>query len=258
MIYNDVTFNGIEFTAITGIKVLKVDPYLPAKRLVQTSVIARTDTSKVNSAFYTKKRILVRVGASSTTRRGAEQILDTLMSFIQGEEQWLVVPQSTGTRKYLSTYTDYDVRVDGGAYIELDLYFECSDSFGYSTVENTLFTYTSSTVATRTESITLDGSAPWQAPVFNITYSALTGGSGKTVSLGNTYTGQQVDITRTWTSSDVLIIDAYNHTVTVNGINVEFSGAIPEWKKGVGSVYYQDNFTTRTFSGTLKYNKRYV
>jgi len=168
------------------------------------------------------------------------------------------VPQASGTRKYLTTYSDYDVRRDGGSYIELDLNFVCSNSFGYSTIDITLFTFTGSTVATRTESITLDGSAPWQAPRFSITYSALTGGSAKTVTYGNSNTGQQISIVRTWTSGDVLVIDSDAKTVQVNGADVDFSGAFPEWQKGVGSVYYSDNFTSRTFSGTLKYNKRYV
>lgn len=258
MAYTDVTFDDRAFTSVEGVSVLKITPYLPAMRSLSIANIARSNSSKANSAFYTKKEVLVRVGISRTTRRLAEQALDSLMAIIQGQEKWLVVPQSSGFRKFLSTYSNYDVRVDGGSYIELDLNFECSEMFGYDTTSTTLLTLTNDTSAISSSSITLDGSAPWQVPKYTITYSAISGGTSKTVTVGNGSTGQQVSVTRDWATSDVLTIDAYENTVTVNGNEVDFTGAIPTWEKGVGQITYQDNFTTRTYSSLLTYYKRWV
>lgn len=258
MAYTDVTFDNRAFTSVEGVSVLKITPYLPAMRNINISAIARSNSAKVSSAFYTKKAILVRVGISRSTRRLAESALDNLMAIIQGQEKWLVVPQSIGYRKFLSTYSNYDVRVDGGAYIELDLNFECSEMFGYDNTPTTLLTLSGDTSAISSSSITLDGSAPWQIPKYTVTYSAISGGTGKVVTVGNGSTGQQVSIARDWLTGDVLIIDAYENTVTVNGIEVDFTGAIPTWEKGAGQITYQDNFTTRTYSSVLTYHKRWV
>jgi hypothetical protein len=257
-IYNDVLFDSVAFSSITGLTVLAINPYLPAKRNVTIAEIARTDTSKVNSTFYTSKQISIRVGLSGRTRRDVEQVLDNLLSIIQGEEKWLVVPQSSGTRKYLTTYKDYDVIQDGGSYIELSLQFECSDRFGYDVDATPLLTVTNYTGATKSDQIGIAGSAQWQVPRFSLTIGAVTGGTAKTISYGNTAVGQQVDITRDWLAGDTLVIDAYDHSVKVNGNDIDFSGAIPEWSPGTGNVYYQDNFTTRTVSYSLTYRRRWV
>lgn len=253
-----VTFDGVDLNIVPGLTVLSTDPYKPAKRSLNSALIAHSDRSRLMSAYYTERNITVRVGITRTTRRLLEQSVDSLMNIIQGREKELVIPQSTGLRTYTSTFADAVTDKDGGSYLEFELIFSCSDRFGYDIASTLLLQITNYTSSNRSDRLEFGGSAEWQAPVITFTYSVITDGTTKTVTVGNSNTGQEVNITRTWAAGDVVEIDSKNKTVKVNGIEVAFTGAIPEWNTGFGYWYYQDNFSTRTFSGQIRHTRRFV
>lgn len=253
-----VLFNTIDLNSVTGVSVLAVDPYKPPQRRLSFSDIVRTNKSKLNSAFYVEKEITVRVGISRSSRALLEQSVDALMTIIQQQEKQLVVVQSGGQRMYYATLGDVLVENDGGMFIELELVFTCSDRYGYDLNSTLLLQITGFTSSNRSDGLTFGGSAEWQQPVITLTFTSVTSGTTKSVVVGNSNTGQQVDIERTWTSGDVLVIDSYNKTVKVNGSEVEFTGAIPEWRNGFGYWYYSDEFTARTLSGSIRNVNRYV
>lgn len=256
---NTASFDGNDLaTAVPGLTVLATNPYAPAKRGLTINTIARTNKAKTNSAFYNARIITLRVGITRATRALLETSIDTLMSILQGTAKDLLVKQSGGTRKYFSTYSDYVILVEGGSYIEMQLLFTTDDHFGYDIADSLLLQVTNFTSAQRTDSITLGGSTRWQVPKILITWSALSGSTSNYVSVGNDATGQTCVVTRIWSAGDVLEIDAFNQTVKVNGTEVAFTGAIPEWAPGAGYVTYSDNFTSRTFSNTMTYRRRYV
>jgi len=257
-IYSDVTFDGFQLNSLSGVDVLSVDSYKPAKRNVQLNSLARSNSSKVSSSFYTSRVINILVSISSTSRGSAESIFDSLLSKIQGEEKVLSLNQSSGTRNFNCTYSDYDLVVGGGSYIECDLHFVCSDSLGYDSTDTTLASVSNHTTFTKTSEFTVDGSAPWQQPKVTVTLSSVTGGTDATVTIGNPDLGQDISVTRTWSSSDILVVDSSEKTVKVNGAEVEFSGAFPEYQKGTRHLYYSDNFTARTVSYTVVYKRRWV
>lgn len=255
---NIVTFNGSDMTTVTGLTILATNPYVPGKRKLTIGEIARTNKSKINSAFYNKKTVVIRVGISRATRDLLEQSIDSLMQILQGVEKDLVINQSGATRKYTSTFSDSAMRAEGGAYVEMDLFFETSDHFGYDTAATLLTQVSGFTSAQKTTQITVGGSAPWQVPLITVTLTALSGGTSKYVIIGNDNTGQAVTISRTWAAGDVIEIDAKNQTVKVNGSEVAWTDAIPEFAPGTGYLTYSDNLTTRTWSMTATYIKRYI
>lgn len=251
-------FNGTDLATITGLTVLATNAYNPAKRDVKMGDLALTDKSTVRTAHYAKKIIVVRVGIARATRDLAEQSFDSLMRILQGVEKELWIKQSGDYRKYTCTYLDTVFRVEGGAYLEMDLFFGTSDHFGYDVAPTLLLQVTNFTSGSKTDILDIGGSAPWQAPTITITYSAVSGGTNATVAVGNGGTGQRLTITSTWVAGDVLEIDALARTVKVNGALVDADGAIPQWAPGVGYLTYSDTFTARTFSNTMRYYKRYV
>lgn len=253
-----VRLDGTLLDSITGLSVLATDPYKPAKRVLSIANLARTNKAKLNSAFYNKKVIKVRIGISRTTRALAEVSLDSLMGILQGQEKELLIPQSGGTRKYTVTYSDNNMTHSGGSYIEMELFFETSDHFGYDTAYTLLAQVSGFTSNYKNTTIAVEGSADWQAPLVTVTISALTDGTDKTVTIGNDRTGQQTAVTRTWLAGDVLVVDALNQSVKVNGVEVTFSGGIPEFAPGVGYLTYSDNLGSRTMSMTAKYYRRWV
>lgn len=257
-VINPTSYNGTFLQSIEGVTVLATNPYKIPKRDLSMSTIARTSQSAVNSGFWSERDIEVRVSISRTTRELMQDSLDQLMAVLQPLNKELILPQGTGMRKYYCSLSDAPVDKDGGSYQELTLVFSCSDRYGYATTTTTVFTIPSTTAGTRSDQITLQGSAEWQTPVLTLTFSSITGGTNATVTVGNNGTGQAVSITRNWSSSDILVIDAYNKTVKVNGIAVAFIGAIPEWKSGVGVWYEVDNFSARTYTGTITNVNKYL
>lgn len=261
------TFGGNDITTIPGLDILRVNSYTPPKRHLSISDIARSNRSKHNSGFYNQRQITVRVSISRPTRQLLEVSIDSLMAMLQGINKILVVPRGLSTEQFYCTLTDsvVDTNTAGGSHIEIDLVFECSDRFGYSQVPVVLLNIpTAFTSSYRSDRIQFtDGSAPTQVPVTTITFSAVSGGTSKTVRIGNGQSGQEVAITRTWAAGDKIEIDSFNKTVKVNNVEVAFTGAIPEWKNGVanpfGYWYYSDNFTTsRSFTGSVVYYPRYL
>lgn len=252
-------FNSYNLASlVAGLTILAIDVYKPPKRDLTIANIARSDKNKVSSGFYNEKNISVRVGISRQTRQATEESLGSLMKLLHGLEKELLVPQAGATRKYTATLSDVVERSAGGAYWEGELVFTCSDVFGYDTAYTTIVNLTGVTSGTRTDQYDFQGSAPQQLPFISIYYSALTGGSNKSVVIGNAATGQQITVTRTWSAGDRLEIDCQNETVKVNGVDVAFTGAFPVFAPGVGNLTYSDDLTTRTFNLNARYYKRWA
>lgn len=251
-------FDNVDLTTVNGLTVLATNPYLPAKRKINISELAQSDKSKTSSAFFTDRKINIRVGIQRDNRAQLEASIDSLMSILQGQEKQLVLAQSGTQRTYTATYSDYSVNIHGGAYCELDLLFATSAHFGYDTTLTQLVYAAGATLYNRTDSFTVGGSAYYQTPIIKVTISAVTGGTTSDVILKNPANGQAVTVNRTWVAGDLLVVDSQNKTVTVNGSNVDFSGAIPEWRLGVGYLQYTDGFLTRTVTIYAYYYKRWV
>mgnify|MGYP000848202433 CR=1 FL=1 len=257
-IINPVTFNGTSLTSITGVTVLSTNPYLIPKRNVTFGQITRTNKSKVNSGFYSDRNIIVKVGISMPTRELMQQSLDSLMTILQPLDKELILNQGSTTRKYYATLIDAPASVENNSYQELDLTFYCSDRFGYDTTASNLKSIPVTTTSTLNYVIAFSGSAEWQVPVITLNYSVITGGTSKSVLMGNNSVGQAVTVNRTWSASDSLVVDSFNKTVKVNGVDVVYTGAIPEFKVGNQTWYYADEFTTRSFTGSITCVSRYV
>lgn len=253
-------FNGVDIDSIPGVSILNTDPYKMPRRDVLMEQISRTNKSRTNSAFFVERIIVVRIAVQRNTRALMEQSIDAVMAILQGVNKELIVDQSGGNRLYYATLADAPVEEDGGSYQEIDLTFTCTDRYGYSTSASTILTIGTTTAASRSDNITFTGSAITQTPIFTITYSALTGGTNKTVNIGNGSTGQVLSITRNWTSGDILRIDTSGlvPSVKVNSTEVDFMGAFPTFAVGAGTWSYSDNLTTRTFTGSITCVSRYV
>ena len=252
------SFDNVELTTVTGLTVLKTNPYQPAKRKVNNITLARTNKAKVNSGFYDQRDLKVRVGITRQTRDLLEASIDTLMGLLQGLEKDLVLRQAGASRKYTATFQDAVIDVEGGSYIEMDLIFVTSDHFGYDTSTTLLLQVLNYTSGNKTDQITVGGSAGWQVPTITYTLNSFTGTGTRNVVIGNGAIGQAVTVSRSWTAGDVLTISAADQSVKVNGVDVAFTGAIPEWQPGIGYLTYSDTFSARNMSLRATYIKRYV
>lgn len=255
--------NNLE-TLVSGLQIVALPIVVPPKKTLATNMLAFMNKAKVTQNFFTERKIPITCVIKQNTRVLLDQALDSLWPLINGIEGTLTLVEGNQQRAYTATWSDFNMKTLKGGYMLFDIIFTTSDMFGYDPTY-TLLCDQSGFVASPTN-ITLGdvgGSADWQVPIFTLYYSALTAGTG-TVTIGNPATGQTVSITRTWAAGDQVEVDSQNKTVKVNGVLVDFTGAIPEWQPkilvgtGQSKVLVTDSFSTRTLRVRGIYYKRYA
>lgn len=255
--------NNLE-SLVPGLVVNALPVLLPPKKTLANQILALTNRTKTTQNYFTERKIPITCAIKQNTRVLLDQSLDVLWTLIDGVEGTLVLVEGNQQRQYTATWSDFNLKRISGGFMEFDLIFTTSDVYGYDPTY-TLLCDQSGFVNSPVNITMADigGSALYQAPIITLYLSALTAGSG-TVTLGNPATGQTVSITRTWAAGDQVEIDSQNKTVKVNGILVDFTGAIPEWQPkilvgtGQSKVQYTDTFSTRTLRIRGIYYKRYA
>lgn len=257
-ISHQVSFGGNIVNAVPGVSIYSLDPYNPSNRTLNIFNVARLSAQKVASAFYQGRTINMGVYIQAANRAAADAVLDALLKILTGLEQPFIVPQSGLVRQYTATLGPVQVNAAGAGFMDLTFSFLCSDSYGYDTTYSIIANQTGLTSGNVTTQYTQGGTADTQGPFIQAKYTALSGASNKAVTVTNPANGQACVITRTWGVNDLLQIDSRNKTVQVNGADVAFSGAIPEWGLGTQKVNITDAFTTRTFDWYAYVYNRYV
>ncbi len=253
-----VNFNGNDFAAtVPYLRVIGTDPGRFPARDLNTNQIASVNKSVTASAYFKERKINVQVEIGAPDRATLESSIDTLEAFLQTREAPLIFVQSGANRKYTATLANVSITDTQGGWAALDLEFECADPYGYDPSTSPL-SDTSRSGASSTESFVCGGTAEFQSPIITITLSALTGGTAKTITITTPATLQAIVVTRNWTAADVLVIDCQARTVKVNGTEVAFSGAFPEWAPGAGTVSYLDTLTTRIRNFNMVHYRRYL
>lgn len=234
------------------------DESMPTKD-VKVMALAHANRSKIPFTSHPSKTIKVGGTIYSDTIANLDTALDTFRGYFNGTDQNLDIDYVATIRRYTATVNSLAIsRPNGLTFADFSLEFVCTNPFGQSTATTTALTATARTLATYADSHTFIGSAPYQLPLATITFTAITGGTTQSVNFGNNSNGQQITITRTWATNDVLIVDSVNKVVTVNNVITDYSGSFPEFAPGAGSMFYSDGFTTRTFNISVTYNALYL
>ena len=217
--------------------------------------IARRDLSILTSSEYTSKEIPIWLDICSGTRQDTEATLSDVKALVQKQNGLLRVLHAGDVVEYTATLNEFNTEWNGPhAYCQL--VFLATTPIGQSTTAQSLFTMANITASTGSASFTVNGSFTAE-PTINVSVLAVTGGTGGSINLYNGATNQGITITRNWTAGDLLEIDAMNYRVTVNGLNVDFTGIFPSWPAGAMSVGYSDTFTTRQVDVTATYKPRF-
>jgi hypothetical protein len=222
-------------------------------------VIAHDNASKIPFQDYPNKVITIRGKVIDTSIAGLDARLDSFRAYFTGKDKNLDIGYNGVTRRYIATATAISIDRPGGlAYADFEIEFTATQPFGQDTGNTTALSASGRTLGTYTDAYTFLGTAPSQLPLITITFSVLTGGTNQSLTLTNGGNGQGITITRTWAATDVVTIDCLNKTVQVNGADVAFTGAFPEFPPGAQNFSYVDTFTTRTFAITVTYKVMYL
>lgn len=261
----NVAFNGLTFSTFNGSNGILVQDIQHAgktQKQAQTYALSHGNKSIIPFVEYPNKPITLTGQIIGTSISDCDAQIDTFNSLLTATNATLDFDYNGGSlnRRYYATATNIDVRRPGGLYwAEFSVTFTATQPFGQDINTTSLLSASGRTSASYTDGITLGGTAPFQLPIVTITFSAINPTTSvQTVNIGNAATGQQINITRQWAATDVLVVDSTQNTVTVNGSPVDFTGAFPTFFPGTGSLTYADTFTTRTFAVSAVYYKYYL
>lgn len=225
----------------------------------QTYALTHSNASALPFVEYPNKPITVTGVIVGTTIADCDSIVDSFNGYLTAQGANLDIDYSGSTRRYVATATNIDVDRPGYlSWANFSVTFTCTQAFGEDTSQTTILNATGRTSSSYSDSYTFDGTAPYQASVFTVTYSAVSGATNATVIIGNNGTGQEITVQRSWSSTDVLVIDCTKLSVTVNGAPVDFTGAFPFFGPGSQTITYSDNMASRTFNYNIVYSRLFI
>lgn len=256
-----ISFNGNSlqtFDGTHGIIVQQIDHSAPNKQ-ANAYALAHANANAIPFTEYPSRPVTISGQISGSSIADCDSIIDTLQGYLRTQDANLDIGYNGGTRRYIGTATSIDIKRPGGlAYANFTIIFTCQP-FGQDTTTTTALNGTSRTSQTYHDTVTFNGTAPYQLPIITITFSAVSDTTNpQTVAVGNDDTGQQIAVNRVWAATDVLVIDSTTNKVTVNGIEVEFSGAFPSFAPGSRNIGYSDTFATRTMTENVVYYPMYL
>jgi phage-related protein len=256
---NTVEFNSNDFNDVTGFTVTDFDFNLYPNRQLQTFKLANQNRSALTSAEYVEKIITVYGIIKDCTREDAEVTLANLRAITQAVRGDLVVTQYDRDVSYIATLQIMEQRwVGNNMFVTMTFYCDIPTGIDATVEDLILLANTNTTTQPHDYAITLAGSSIEQYPIITIALNTLTAGGGDTITIGNSSNGHEMQITRTWAASDDIIIDTFEKTVTVNNLDVEYTGRIPEFNVGSTNIVYGDDFSARNVDTTAEYQRRYV
>lgn len=265
MVYpgDNVFFNSTQLNTITNFLVKAVDVHEMPKRALESYKLARVNGEALVSGFYDYREIVIYCTIVAPNKSAFETTRDTIMGAISPLNGVLSLPIAGATRQYTCSLSDNTNWPDfGSGYASMgglanfEIHLNAYDPFGYDATATTL-TLGTVTATPTTYNVTFGGTFDAR-PVFTLTINSLTSTGSQSLIITNPATGLAVTVTRAWSAADVLVIDIKARTVTVNGVTTAWSGALPTWVTGAGSIQVSDTFTARNITAAANYIKRYI
>lgn len=250
-------FDGYDISSITGVTVYNYNLNISPGRDVKTNKIARADGAVTTGATYNEKNIPAFMEICGSNRGDTETIIAEVKSRLQGINKVLKASQYGQDISFQRTYlNEFNVEWDGATAI-VEAVFVAADPIGRATALTNLFNDTNVTTQAIDLPVTIGGSY-YAKPIFTIILTDITNGTGASVTVRNSSTGQGVTVTRDWVDGDTLSIDSANHLITVNGGKVDFTGVFPRYPVGSNAIGWVDTFSARDVSFTVDYYKTFI
>lgn len=249
----NITFDGNDLQTASILTSSIQHASIPAKDMKLLS-LAHANRSSIPYSNYPSRSIRISGKLVAASIAAMDALEDTFKGYFRGQDKNLDIDFNSGTRRYIATLSGLSIDRPGGLqFANFDAEFVCTEPFGRNTASTSALSADNRTSAAYTDEHTFLGTAPYQLPVITITIDAVTGGTGF-LKFSNSGNGQGILITgQTFAAADVIIIDCVEKSVTLNGEDIDFIGAFPEFPPGTQSFSYTDGFTTRTFDIDVDY-----
>lgn len=257
---NDVIYDGWSF-ADNGIVLTKINHMIVARRDNQIETRANRNGGVLVQSLLGTKPIPIEgyyIGTGETQEDriiNTQEMYDTLAQIMNRQDRPLIVPHAGSTRQYTATPENVIIeQPDGLNRLTFSFDFVVPSGNADDTSTTTAFS-TTVTTASSTIPFTVLGSVVAR-PLISITFTTVTGGTSKTVSIRNARDFIGLTFSRTFVSGDTITIDSENFQIYVNGVLTAPSGRMPTFAPGTASLSYSDTLTTRNVSISLTYVRK--
>lgn len=221
LVFEDFSLNDGESMILTGLRFLG-----PSRELIG-GVIPRGDGLYQTGDYFREGVIEARGIARKSTAAALDAFLDTIRKNLRHSQGNLDYTDANGTvKRFVATVDSFEDMFDRQHYhvtfCPWVVRFRCRTPFGKAR------TYTSETVSITSSPTnqTVSNSGTTKAkPLFILIFTAASSVTAATVE--NTTTGESLTYTGAIAANDILAFDSENKTVTLNGTEVDYSGAFP-------------------------------
>ncbi len=256
--FDDLEFDGYSLQSTDIISSVIRDSSTPARELV-TYRAPRYDGGGLIGNYFRERKIVVQGVIKAATAAELETALDTMKRRLTLAEGNLDRKISGNIRRITATLSNPDqlfARREGYhiTVCPFDAEFLALEPMWHD-INYTSLTTTGITNLVHNDTAENEGTYKAQA-VLIVIFDAAT--SVTAFKFANTSNGQEITITRSYTAGDVLIIDGEEKSVTVNGTEVDYTGAFPEFDYGANTYSLTTTGSSVDYTKTMKFKKTYL
>lgn len=256
--FDDIEFDGYSLQNSSIISQDIVIYSSPSRELLPYKV-PRNDGGRLNGNYYRDRRIRIKGIIQAASRTLLEQAMDTFKRRMHTPEGNLDLKQGGEIRRipatlqnsgemfaerkgYHITYTPFQLE-----FLALDPFFHDMD-YTAETSEN---------VTSLNFGVTVENLGTIYArPVVTIIFEAAT--SVTAIAFNNASNDGAMSITRSFVAGDILVIDAEESTVTVNGVQVDYDGIFPRLDYGSNNCSIVTTGSSVQFTSTISFKRSYL
>lgn len=249
-----VSFEGNRIDQIPGVFLYNHDFTRFPNRDIKVHKLARKSLSIVTSSEFTDKQIPIWADVCSGSRQDTEATITQMKAMLQYQNGRLVALQSGLEVEYIATMNEFNIEWnESRAYVQI--VFIASTPLGSSTQDQELTSITGITSSSDSSTFIVGGSYDAE-PLITIVLNDVTGATGESVSVTNNRTNQGITLTHNFADGDIIQIDSFNVSATVNGVEVDFEGLFPTFPPGSQQLGYTDTFSDREADLVATYKPR--
>lgn len=252
---NDVVYDGFSFVD-NGIVLTNIDHMRIAKRDNQIENRANREGGVLVQSQLGTKPIYIDGYYVGTDIYAAQLMYDVLAQVLNRQQRPLIIPHAGSTRQYTATPENIIISQPDG-YNRITFSFEFVVPDGSSSEQTSTDLFTDATITTASSTITLNVAGSVTArPLLNLTFTSVTGGTGKSVTIRNARDFIGLTFARDFVSGDTISIDSKEFQIYINGVLTEPDGRMPTWSPGSGALFYSDTFSGRSVDISGSYTQR--
>lgn len=256
--YPDIKFEGTILQSIYIISSIILDNSAPSRDLIKFN-IPRQDGLGIVGDYFRERKIKITGYIKQDTAELLEDNIDTIKKGLMIREGNLYRKVNDTVRVIKATLTNPDqmfARREGYhiTYCPFDLEFTSVEpmwhSLDYIANENLA-------VSILSFSETFDNLGTYKTDaVLTVAITSATAITG--IRLTNNTNGDYIEILRSFSGAETLVIDGEEKSITVNGVEVDYNGEFPKLEVGINSYTILATGTSIDYACTLKAKYAYL